>query len=68
MANPYDFQSIRHLLSGGEKLLQPVRDLWYDKLGVRILEGYGVTETGPVLCINTPLSHRQAVWDVFARR
>ena len=59
MANPYDFQSIRHLLSGGEKLLQPVRDLWYDKLGVRILEGYGVTETGPVLCINTPLSHRQ---------
>ena len=58
VAHPYDFHQLRYLLAGGEKLRQPVRDLWLDKFGIRILEGYGVTETGPVLCLNTPLSAR----------
>ena len=58
MAHPYDFRSLRHILAGGEKLTPAVRNLWHDKFGIRILEGYGITETGPVLAINTPLTHR----------
>ena len=57
VAHPYDFRCMRHLLAGGEKLRQPIAELWLDKFGIRILEGYGITETGPVLCINTPLSY-----------
>lgn len=65
VAHPYDFHRLRYLLAGGEKLRQPVRDLWLDKFGIRILEGYGVTETGPVLCLNTPLSARTGTGGKF---
>lgn len=58
MAHPYDFRSLRHILAGGEKLPAAVRELWHDKFGIRVLEGYGITETGPVLALNTPLAHR----------
>lgn len=59
MANPYDFFPIRFAVVGGEKLKARTAELWMQKFGVRIFEGYGTTETSPVLAVNTPMFYKQ---------
>jgi acyl-[acyl-carrier-protein]-phospholipid O-acyltransferase/long-chain-fatty-acid--[acyl-carrier-protein] ligase len=54
-AHPYDFRSVRYIFAGAEKIRDETRRLWSERFGVRILEGYGTTETGPVLAINTAM-------------
>jgi len=58
VAHPYDFHRVRLILAGAEAVKQRTRDIYMERFGVRILEGYGVTETAPVLAINTPLANR----------
>ena len=57
-AHPYDMRSVRYVFSGAERVREETRRLYADRFGVRILEGYGATETSPVLALNTPLHGR----------
>lgn len=58
-AHPYDFYRARVVVSGGEKLDAEVAELWAEKFGLRIMEGYGATECGPAMTLNTPLCYRK---------
>ena len=54
-ASAYDFYKMRYVFAGAERVREETRKAWMEKFGVRILEGYGATETSPVIALNTPM-------------
>ncbi|MDH4981071.1 AMP-binding protein [Hyphomicrobium sp. D-2] len=56
-AEPGDLDSLKYAVCGAEKVKEPTRQL-VAPTGVEILEGYGVTETSPVLACNLPETNR----------
>lgn len=47
----------RVFVSGGAPLGREIAT-WYADIGIRIHEGYGLTETSPVIALNNPVNHR----------
>jgi fatty-acyl-CoA synthase len=57
----HDLSSLRGLISGGSALPPSILD-GFDKLGVRMLQGWGMTETSPVCTLSEPPAEADP-WD-----
>lgn len=49
----YDVSTLRYCISGGASLPEPLHKKVSEVLQVKVLEGYGLTETSPVIAVNT---------------
>ncbi len=57
-SQPGDFSSMRFAIAGADKLPDKVNDGFLKKHGIPIFEGYGTTETSPVISSNYPGAHK----------
>jgi acyl-[acyl-carrier-protein]-phospholipid O-acyltransferase / long-chain-fatty-acid--[acyl-carrier-protein] ligase len=52
-SEPGDFKSLRLMVAGADKCPDSLREGFMNKHGVTLLEGYGATETSPVISVNS---------------
>ncbi|WP_049757611.1 AMP-binding protein [Magnetococcus marinus] len=53
-----DFSSVRFVFAGAEPLRAATTELWQQRFGVNVYQGYGATECAPVIAVNTPAANR----------
>jgi acyl-[acyl-carrier-protein]-phospholipid O-acyltransferase/long-chain-fatty-acid--[acyl-carrier-protein] ligase len=56
--SPHQFASLKYILVGAEKLRDSIAREFKDHFGIDLLAGYGCTELGPGVAINTPAESR----------
>ena len=57
-------ESLKCIISGGEKLSASTEKFVYEKMGLYICQGYGATELSPVTTLNIPEKH----WDIGTKQ
>ncbi|MGQ9563836.1 MAG: acyl-[ACP]--phospholipid O-acyltransferase [Thermogutta sp.] len=65
---PEEFAHLEVVITGAEKLPSEVADAFEQKFGARPWEGYGTTETSPVVSSNVPPSRVREPWFVSAKQ
>jgi acyl-[acyl-carrier-protein]-phospholipid O-acyltransferase/long-chain-fatty-acid--[acyl-carrier-protein] ligase len=53
-AEPHQLQSLRLVITGAEKLPLDLASRFQERFNQRVFEGYGLTETSPVVSVNLP--------------
>ena len=57
-SEPGDFETVRLLITGADKGPESIRRGFLEKHGKVLVEGYGTTETSPVISVNSPDRNR----------
>jgi acyl-[acyl-carrier-protein]-phospholipid O-acyltransferase/long-chain-fatty-acid--[acyl-carrier-protein] ligase len=64
---PEDFATLEVVATGGENLLPHLADEFEAKFGIRPIQGYGCTETSPMIAGNTPAGRARAAYGTLSR-
>ena len=58
IAHPFDFHNVRFMFAGAEAVKKDNREMWMERLGIRVMEAYGATECSPVVTANNRIFNR----------
>jgi acyl-[acyl-carrier-protein]-phospholipid O-acyltransferase/long-chain-fatty-acid--[acyl-carrier-protein] ligase len=51
---PHQIRSLELIITGAEKLPMDLADAFFQRFGKEVMQGYGLTETAPVVSVNLP--------------
>lgn len=57
-AKPDSLKTLKYALSGGEPLPVSLLHSFREKFGITLMEGFGLTETSPIVAVSVPWAHK----------